>query len=81
MADDLETLLRKAEADKRLGGLTLWRTSAGRWQGNVRHPDNDGWCCMVADDPVDALRAALTGKQIVAAVHPPAKDADGGAFG
>lgn len=56
----LEALLRQHASQ--LNGVTLWASSsgAGRWQGNVRWSSGLGWTVEHADDPVDALVAALS---------------------
>lgn len=58
----LEQLIAEAVQSGGLAQLTLHRGPKG-WQGNARREGDgtSGWRCMTADDPVRALRAALTG--------------------
>lgn len=53
----LEDLIRKAIAEGRCAGLTLWPTSKG-YQSNLKN-EHGGWECHVHEDPIVAMRAAL----------------------
>jgi hypothetical protein len=76
----MDALVRTAAA-RGMTGLTLWRTTDGRWQGNRKTADG-GWRCVTADDPVVALLGALDGEATVAAIHPvPEKVAPEDVFG
>jgi hypothetical protein len=53
----LEAMIREAVANGGLRSLTLWTVPNG-FQANVS-PDGKSWCCMIAADPVEAIRRAL----------------------
>lgn len=53
----LEDLIRKAIAEGRFDGLTLWPSSKG-YQSNLKNKKG-GWECHVNEDPIAAMRAAL----------------------
>ncbi len=55
----LEEVLRETLAGGRVNGVTVWPTTEGRWQANVRWKDTLGWTVEVDIDPVKALMAAL----------------------
>lgn len=43
-----------------LQGFTLYPTPDGRWQASTTR-DKIGWQVFIADDPIDAVRLALSG--------------------
>lgn len=47
-----------SKALSRLSGFTLWKTPDG-WQANTRIAVSDGWQCVVAADPAEAVLRAL----------------------
>lgn len=53
----LDDMIREA-ASRGLSGLTLWKTSDGRYQANAKH--GDGWRVEHSIDPADALRLVLS---------------------
>lgn len=54
----LEDRLLEAAKGSDFEGVTLWPTPDGTWQGNLKV--GDGWRVYVADDPVSALKGALS---------------------
>lgn len=72
---DLDALLASAVAEGKLTALTLWPAGKG-WQANAKN-HLGGWNCVTGDDPVAALRAALTGPYKTPNV-PPARTTDKG---
>lgn len=75
----VEAALKQAVTVDRITGLTLWRTSEGRWQAGIRRKDGVSWNVVTDDDPTVAVLAALSGKQ---AEPPPAPvSEDFGVFG
>lgn len=54
----IDELLRQAVQDRRLAGLTIWRTSDGRYQASLS-PDRVSWSVETDPDIVTALRRVL----------------------
>lgn len=78
----LEHLIAEAVRKGGLTKLSLYRSPKG-WQANVHRDSNGtaGWRCMVDDDPVRALHAALDGPVSAEVVQTPKPVQDEDIFG